>query len=257
MSNVGAATNFGLNQNFKYYEIELDSEDATATYSTSEVSTDWPVFQLQTPIPNVAAIKILEVQIPMTWYTVPNIPVTSPANTQDPGYMFTYFDISGFASISVQYGNYTAVALASAIQTAIRALPFATVAGFSVGYSTQTGLFSFTNTTVNFTLTFYGMSMGTYYGPLLGFGPISPINTSTTFSSTAFSLSSSQYAQVSGPNYLYINSRLIGPSVGTVLPAGAKQLGSGSQGPQITKIPVSVQPGGIVYWQDPGIFILT
>jgi hypothetical protein len=57
--------------------------------------------------------------------------------------------------------------------------------------------------------------------------------------------------QVSGPDYLYLNSRQFGTTVTSVLPGGAQFLGKGSVGPQITKIPITVQPGGVLFWQDP------
>lgn len=56
---------------------------------------------------------------------------------------------------------------------------------------------------------------------------------------------------VSGPNYLYLNSRKIGQLCNMFLPTGARNLGSGNNGPQMCKIPVNVQANGIIYWQDP------
>jgi hypothetical protein len=56
---------------------------------------------------------------------------------------------------------------------------------------------------------------------------------------------------VSGPNYIYINSSKLGSDIDQNLPAGAFNLGGGKAGPQIAKIPVNVNPGGIIYWQDP------
>jgi hypothetical protein len=57
--------------------------------------------------------------------------------------------------------------------------------------------------------------------------------------------------QMSGPNYLYVNSTIMGPATQMYLPKGAISLGGGNAGPQCAKIPVNTSPGGIVYWQDP------
>jgi hypothetical protein len=35
------------------------------------------------------------------------------------------------------------------------------------------------------------------------------------------------------------------------LPKGAVNLDKGNSGPQVTKVPVTVQPGGVTYWADP------
>lgn len=56
---------------------------------------------------------------------------------------------------------------------------------------------------------------------------------------------------ISGPNYLYLNSLKIGSLTNMYLPRGATNLGGGNAGPQLAKIPINVQPGGIIYWQDP------
>ena len=63
-------------------------------------------------------------------------------------------------------------------------------------------------------------------------------------------LTATQFNQITGPNYLYVNSLAMGSLCNTYLPAGATAFG-GSQFPQITKIPVNVQPGGVIYWSDP------
>ena len=61
--------------------------------------------------------------------------------------------------------------------------------------------------------------------------------------------------QATGPNYIYVNSSKVGQITNLYLPQGATNLGGGNAGPQMAKIPVMVQPGGITYWQDPGELI--
>jgi len=69
MSNERDGNNFGLNDSLKYYEFELDSLDNSGGYSAGSSATDWPIFLIggKSPLYNIAAIKIIEVQIPFTW----------------------------------------------------------------------------------------------------------------------------------------------------------------------------------------------
>jgi hypothetical protein len=72
-------------------------------------------------------------------------------------------------------------------------------------------------------------------------------------------------ALITGPNYVYVNSNMLGGLVNMYLPAdcpltGANPTGQtqgptgagGGTGPQVAKVPITVNPGGINYWADPG-----
>jgi len=61
--------NFGLNDDLRYYEIELDSLDALNSAGFGAATTDWPLFYLggRDPLRNIAALKIIECQIPFSW----------------------------------------------------------------------------------------------------------------------------------------------------------------------------------------------
>jgi hypothetical protein len=48
---------------------------------------------------------------------------------------------------------------------------------------------------------------------------------------------------------LYLNSSKIGNLTTCLLPKGS--VTNGNAGMQIAKIPINVQPGGVIYWQDP------
>jgi hypothetical protein len=74
---------------------------------------------------------------------------------------------------------------------------------------------------------------------------------SQTFGAGGDALEAPNAALVSGPNYLYLNSLKLGQLCNMYLPEGAFNLGGGNAGPQLSKIPVNVQPGGVIYWQDP------
>ena len=224
--------NFGLNKNYKYYEIQLDSKDSVEATDAGFLSTDWPLFKIVTPIPNIAAIKILEVQIPFSWYVI---------NQYNNTFIKTVNSVS--STVTIPVGNYSASSLASMLQTVL-------AGNFVVTASTQTstpntGKFSFAASPDNFSFTFGASNDSGQNNPRLVLGfPGGTTSTGTTL------IAPFAY-QVSGPDYLYLNSRTFGTTLTSVLPGGAVNLGSGSIGPQITKIPISVQPGGVLFWQDP------
>ena len=68
MSLVLMNSNFGLNPDYLYRELELDSYDCQNALVAGVSKTNWPNFQLTRPLTDIAAVKILEVQIPFTWY---------------------------------------------------------------------------------------------------------------------------------------------------------------------------------------------
>lgn len=89
----------------------------------------------------------------------------------------------------------------------------------------------------------------------MGFNPAA--NVSQTFSAVAVpnsgnSIVSPNIINMTGPNYLYINSTRIGGQVDLYLPLGAAA-SDGSAGPQMAKVPVTCEPGGTIYWSDPDV----
>ena len=232
----GGVDNFGLNPHYKYFEIVLDSLDASVATSTGNTALDWPTFQLATPVPNLAAVKVLEVQIPFSFYTI-----NSSNNT------FTLTDTTPLTNvvITIPVGNYNTTTLISTLTTQLNAAGSAGV--YSVTYSGTTGLFTFVKTgAASFTFTFGGVGDLGATNPRFNMGFAAGAN--ATASNT---LTSPNVANVSGPNYLYLNSRAFGAQLSLLLPRGAVQLGSGTAGPQLAKIPINVQPGGVIYWSDP------
>lgn len=225
--------NYGLNKNYKYYEIQLDSLDVSEANDAGFLKTDWPLFKLTTPIPNIAAIKILEVQIPFSWYVI---------NTGNCTFQIT--DAVNTRTVTIPIGNYSATSLATQLGTSLGA-------GYSVTASTQTS----TPNTGKFSIT-GGGPFSLIFGDSNDTGVTNPrlvlgFPAGTTTSGLGSTIVAPYVYQVTGPDYIYLNSRSFGTTLTTVLPGGAVNLGSGSIGPQITKIPVTVQPGGILYWQDP------
>jgi len=238
--------NYALNDSLRYYEFELDSLDASNSNSLGVASTDWPVFLLggKQPLTNIAAIKILEVQIPFSWY------VFCAENTQQNanGTQWTLNETGGVTNAypAIAIGNYAGgTALASALQTALNAVS----SNYVVTYTAQTQKLTFTTTKSGVTAFSFSFGASTNSGntnPRLFMG-----FPGGTTSSSGLTLESPNATLAGGPSYLYVNSSRLGPLTSLYLPQGAFNLGGGNAGPQIAKIPVSVNPGSFINWQDP------
>lgn len=242
--------NFGLNDNYEYFEFALDSLDADSSYNGTSASTDWPSFTVAAkgPLQDVVAIKILEAQIPFSYYVF---------NSVNQNFLFTDDGVTN-GVVTIPVGNYTADALATVLTTGINAL----VSGntYTVTYDSATSM-KFTITS-NSNTHIFTLSFGAGYNipgvqpnsgnknPRLwiGFPPGDTVSTSIGGKQT---IVAPNVALVSGPGYLYVNSRKLGSDVDVFLPNGAFNLGGGKAGPQMAKIPVNCNKGGIIVWQDP------
>lgn len=242
---------YGLSKEYEYYEFSLDSLDADASFSGSASSTDWPFFNVAAKgaLQNIVAIKVLEVQVPYSWYTI-----NSVNNT------FIFHEIASAVdtpyTVTLNVGNYSSTAMATELTRAI-----------GVCGATATYTVTFDGTLMKFvfaslsTLKSFYLEFGAGYGipnvqpnsgnknPRLwiGFGP----GKSATSSGSPQTLTSPNVVLTSGPSYLYLNSTRLGSDVDIYLPTGAVNLGGGKAGHQIAKIPVNVNAGGIIFWQDP------
>lgn len=240
---------YGLSDLYEYHEFEFDSNDATTSNVLSISSKDWPLFLLGRPLNNVAGIKILEVQIPVTWYVI-----NSQNNT------FTLVEnISGgsTSTVTIPAGNYNSSSLAAVLGTQMSAVSTNSVT-YTVIYSgtsvsaAQTGVFTITGSTrgsaYSFTLTFGTTSVDPGWNNprlALGFNP----GSITSSSSVTPSLIAPNVALITGPNYLYISSSIIGQQTNLYLPDTANS--TGTTGPQLCKVSINSSYGGIITWQDP------
>jgi hypothetical protein len=242
--------NYGLNDSYEYLEFSLDSLDADCAFNGASASTDWPSFTVAAkgPLQDVVAIKVLEAQIPFSWYVF---------NSVNNTFIITE-TTGGSKTITIPVGNYTGSGLATALTTAF--VTASTTATYTVTFdSTLLTKFKFTsNSNVNvFTLTF-----GAGYGipgvqpnsgnknPRLWLG-FPPGDTTSTSISSLQTIVAPNVALLSGPGYLYVNSQKLGSDIDVYLPNGAFNLGGGKAGPQMAKIPVNCNAGGVVVWQDP------
>lgn len=227
------SNNYGLNPNYNYYEFSFDSSQAQHSYNPSYTKEDYPVFFLggKRDLTNVAAIKILEVQIPFSYYVFN-------------GSRIVYTDPLGTRNIFL-LGNYTAAQLITKLKTELDAAHVAlggAANAFTVILNPQLNklnILGFDAGPFVFSLTLTATD-----AEALGY------NTGLNTADLAGSLQAPKSILVSGPNYLYLNSNTLGTLVNLYLPASDVTTG-GNAGPQVAKIPVNVAPTGIIYWQDP------
>jgi len=259
---------FGINDRYDYFEFQFDSKDARATLLPPSLdpqvsqynTTNWPLFTMGRPVETIAALKVLEVQIPFSYYIVHSLNNTfilqeqqsSPLPAPDGTYLFSF-------TITIPPGNYTALTLATAVETALNAVTTYTASGVTVPYSV-----TYNSTTKKYSVTANVVEAGTFalvFGSPLDPGFSNPryvlgyhagynIAVPTTGPGVNdFIAIGPLVAQVTGPNYLFLNSSLMGQQCKMFLPEGA--FNQGNIGPQIAKIPVNTNPGGIIYWQNP------
>lgn len=222
------SNNYGLNNSYDYYEYVFDSSQSINN------NNNRPSFLIggKKPITNLAAIKILEVQIPFSYYTFKGDQMA-----------FSFTNSGGTVSTFIPAGNYTSTTLASTLKTVLDAASVAAGSAqvFTVTFSTTTGKFSIQAAAGTFSLTFTDNGLGL----LLGFN----VGSISSPLLAPFLVTAPNIASVTGPSYLYVNSDTVGTLVSLYLP-GNNNLG-GNAGPQVAKVPVTANPGGIIYWQDP------
>jgi hypothetical protein len=131
----------------------------------------------------------------------------------------------------------------------------ATINTYVVTYDTPTGKFTFsdgTASTVNtWNMTFGGPGNSDYRSPRLVLGFNEGVVISTVVGAGPNTIVAPNVGLVTGPNYVYVNSQRVGQLCNLYLPRGAVNLGNGNAGPQMAKVPVNTQPGGVIFWQDP------
>lgn len=273
------ATNYGLNDSLKYNEFVFDSLSALNPYDSQYQASDWPSFNIG-QISNVAAIKVLEVQLPFSFYII-----NKHNNTF---YIIENVLASEFIEkIVMPVGNYTIDYLKLALASALTSASQANSTGFTYTVDYDTATMKLTIQGSNFYDTAYfrlsmtgdtNLNTLIYHdsvdpdtgrprgfntnfnkvyaeneitNPGLWFGFSSSANYQST-TGTSPKLVSPNVFNISGPDYIYICSRALGPEVKMLLPGnGSSGNSGGADGPQIAKIPVLVNSGDIIFWTDP------
>jgi hypothetical protein len=228
---------YGLNNSLEYVELCVDSWDATvsggqafenSTSPTSQIIYSWPQYYFTSKKLQVAGFKVLSAEIPFVYDVI-----TTANNT------FVY-TVSGVPTIiTIPVGTYTGVQLASQLQTLLAAVSV----GFTVTWSTQLLKFIFTQSgAVPWSFTF--STRQTAYSPL-GFLPATTV---TAVTGAGSQIVSPTVAQVTGPYYLYVNSRRIGSLINFNLTDNSASKGVG---PELCRVPVNVQYGSVIFYNDP------
>jgi len=204
----------------------------------------------------------MEVNIPFSCY-----PITDQINA-DTGLTENKFEVQtlsgvGSFTITIPIGFYSATTLADVIQTQLATeiafapnyiVDFTPPTSATVVFNSVTGKFIFTVTQTapaGPTDLQFVFSQGTSLHPLarlLGFTSNTIVFT-PSLADTVFTLTPPNIATVTGPNILYVNSRILGNICKAYLPQST--LVTGENNPQMAMIPINVNPGGIIWWQDP------
>lgn len=229
---------YAISEELNYYEVSLDSEDFSSANSNSVTALNWPVFEIggARTLVNIVGLKVIGVSVPFSYYIV---------NSSNNVFTLTE-SVSGPVVVTLGVGNYTSSQMITELDTQLTALG---VESYTTTYSTSTNKFTITATTVtnpSFTLTFgtAGDQGNTDLHWYLGFN-------SGPNPSTANVLVSPNVINLSGPNYLYVNSEKWGQLTNNILPRGATNLGGGNRGPQMAKVPIGVGPNEIIQYTDP------
>jgi hypothetical protein len=217
---------------YDYVELYLDSLDSIPTNS-GYLNTDWPTFYLTRPLYNIAAIKVLQAEIPFSYYVI------NALNNR-----FSLTEPAGTATVTLPVGNYNSTTLSAALATVLTS----TSSGlngrtYTVTYNNSLEKFTITSSTGDFVLTFTDSNQ-TNPRNVIGFLP----GTNTSSGSV---LAAPYTSQISGPNYVYVNSTQIGSITNTLLPQNSVNLQSGQKGPQIARVPIRCNPGDVSFYKDP------
>lgn len=129
------ATNYGLNDSLEYLEFEFDSYDSDQSVDGAYNPLNWPLFYLGRPLTNVAAIKILEVQIPFSYYVI-----NAVNNTFVVYLTWGNYESTNYYTVTIPVGNYTSSSFSAAIATALNT---ATGYTWTVNYSNLTNTISY------------------------------------------------------------------------------------------------------------------
>lgn len=225
-----------LNQTYEYVELCLDSWDSSSTgnlafegsnSNANQIQYSWPKYLFTSKQPVIAGMKILQAEIPFVFDII-----TTRNNT----FVYTYNAVS--TTITIPTGTYTGTSMATQLQTLIAAV----TAGMTVTWSDITLRFTFTQTVGALA---WSLNFGSRLTPYsqLGFLP----NTTTSAIGVGSSIVSPTVASVTGPYYLYLNSRTLGSLVNFNLPDGAAT----ATGPEVARIPINVNYGSVIFYNDP------
>ena len=242
----------GISDTLRYYEFQLDSYSAYTAQTSQYTRENWPVFSIggKKPLTTIAAIKILEVQIPFVYYIF---------KTGNNTFGLTE-DGEALTTVTIPVGTYTVTQMLTVLATALSLASAATGVSnvYTVTYdstSLKMSIYNNSATTLPFVLTFgTGTSDQGLTNPRRYLGFPGGTTTSQTFVAVGPAnhgnvLLCPNVINMSGPNYIFVNSARLGNLVDQYLPT--LQPNYSNSGPQMAKIPVNTNWPGIIDWADP------
>lgn len=206
-----------LSSRFEYLELNCDSRGSSVS-AGGTAATTWPMFFFNNHSFNPAGIKVLEAEVPFVFDTISQKNNTFIVNWG-----------AGDTVITLTPGTYDAEELRVEIQTRLNAA----AAGWNVTYNPFNFKYTITYTG-SWTLNFASKNTPAIN---MGFGL-------GTLSSTANAITSANAASASGPLYLYVNSRTIGPGIRNMTQDEDVNIN------QICRIPINVQKGSVIFYKD-------
>ena len=215
--------------NFEYNEINIDS------WVGDEGTTNHPIFNLQPLIADCIGIRIVSAQVPFSWYVINN----------DNNTMTLTDNISAGPTntiITLPIGNYNAHTIADALTIELTKSVFA---NYTVVYDSILQKLKITSNKseawyLTFPSTLFQQSLMTYIGG-------SDIQVNNTAAGGTGILILPFTVQITGPNYLLLNSNL-----GSRIRRNTRTNGYSTWDPPVlAKIPITCNPGEIIFYNDP------
>jgi hypothetical protein len=243
--------------NYEYAELVFDSKDCTTTSQPGFVVTDTPLFYLFNSWENITKIKVLEAQIPTSYYLFNSL------NNIIELVELTAGVVTNTYTVTIPEGNYNSTTIQTVLAAALNASGTANT--YTVTYSNSTMKLSVSSNAAGATQSFFfydyqGVDDITLVDQtclrFLGVerGTSAPYYVSALSSEQALpSLTFTNVAELSGPDYLYICSRKLGPLMDMDLPTNGlvNKVGQSTSGLQICKVPLVNDIGTVANWQDP------
>lgn len=225
-----------------YYELILDSRDASYTYDAAYSKFDYPSFELGGKLraEKIAYMKVLEASIPFSYFTINSdnsditLVDTSPVNVTFNLASGTYDSASLITELQTKLNTGTGTAFTYVVTFDPVRLAFTISNGNAVVGKTFSLAFSTT-----------GVRKDTL-ATVLGF-PTGVVGSSFV---TATNKIIGGVSELLGSNFVYINSNAVGNEVNLFLPRGSNQFGNG--GPQMAMVPTTSGAfGDDMIYQDP------
>lgn len=222
-----------LRGEYDYYEIFFDGEQASQGLNGYS-RLDWPNFRLGFPLQEVAQISVLEVNVPTSYYVF---------NSKNNTFIVTVAAVN--YTVTIPVGNYDTTTIGPTLAAALN-IAYGAVT-WTVSYSSLLNKLVVSNSgPTAFTFTFgTSTDTGTTNPRLwLGYNAGSQSYTGAVANGTA-----PNCINLSGPNFVYVNSSKIGTFVDAYVPVGP--LFDGNIQPIMAKATINANSNSVSYYTDP------